>query len=184
MAKYSQEFKLEVVQYYLSGFGKPATSEKFKVSQSDVKKWVSAYQQYGVDGLIRKTTKSTFTTKFKLEVVRTVISEGLSLHEASLHFGIGNKGHAISNWLKLYNEHGIEGLKPKPKGRPKIMPKPKRPKIKSYKTDQDKTQKELLEELEYLRAENAFLKKLRTLRLEQETQEQAEQQRLQDLYRD
>ncbi|MGM1004815.1 helix-turn-helix domain-containing protein, partial [Acinetobacter haemolyticus] len=31
MAKYSQEFKLEVVQYYLSGFGKAATGQKFSV---------------------------------------------------------------------------------------------------------------------------------------------------------
>lgn len=64
------------------------------------------------------------------------------------------------------------------------MPKPKSLKIKPSKADQNKTPKELLEELAYLRAENAFLKKLRALRLEQEAQEQAEQQRSQDLYQD
>jgi len=64
------------------------------------------------------------------------------------------------------------------------MPKPKSVKTKSTKTDQDKTSKELLEELTYLRAENAFLKKLKALRLEQEAQEQAAQQSLQDLYQD
>lgn len=54
------------------------------------------------------------------------------------------------------------------------MAKPKSEKIKPNKADQDKTQKELLEELEYLRTENAFLKKLRALRLEQEVKENAE----------
>ena len=61
------------------------------------------------------------------------------------------------------------------------MKKPQQ-KFNPLKADKDKTLEELLEELAYLRAENAFLKKLRALRLEQEAKEAAEQQHLQDLY--
>lgn len=181
MAKYSQEFKLEVVQYYLSGFGKRVTGHKFNVAPSDVYKWVTAYRQHGVSGLLRKTTKSQFTVEFKLTVVQTVLNEGLSLNDAALRFGLGNKGIGISNWLKLYNQYGIEGLQPKPKGRRPYMPlsTPLQP-APVNETDCDKTPAELLEELTFLRAEVAYLKKLQALRLAQE----AMQHKLQDLYQD
>ena len=64
------------------------------------------------------------------------------------------------------------------------MEEPKSDKIKLNKADQDKTPKELLEELEYLRAENALLKKLKALRLDQKVKESVEQQKLYDLYQD
>ncbi|WP_141729273.1 helix-turn-helix domain-containing protein, partial [Acinetobacter qingfengensis] len=65
MAKYSQEFKLEVVQYYLSGFGKVSTGNKYNVHPNDVVKWVAVFQQHGVSGLNRKNKKSIFTIEFK-----------------------------------------------------------------------------------------------------------------------
>ena len=182
MAKYSQEFKLEVVKFYLSGFSKQRTGKRFSIAPSDVYKWVVAYQQYGLDGLMRKTTQAKYTTEFKIKVVQIVINEGLSLNEAALRFEIGNKGIAVSNWLKLYKEHGIDGLKAKPKGRSKQMPKPQRPRIKTPQEDHDKSKEQLLEELEYLRAENAYLKKRRALIQKQKEQEKAELQRLQDSY--
>ncbi|MEQ1248722.1 transposase, partial [Acinetobacter soli] len=74
----------------------------------DVRKWVLSYQQHGIKGLMRKETKAKYTTDFKIKVVQIVINEGLSLNEAALRFEIGNKGIAISNWLKLYREHGID----------------------------------------------------------------------------
>ena len=55
MAKYSQEFKLEVVQYYLSGFGRHQVSHKFGIHHSDVAKWVANYNNHGAEGLSRKT---------------------------------------------------------------------------------------------------------------------------------
>ncbi len=183
MAKYSQAFKLEVVQYYLSGFGKALTAQKFNVDHMTVQKWVTAFKQYGISGLSIKTTKSNYSQEFKLQVVQSLLNDGLSAKEASQRFHIREKG-TILQWLNQYNEHGINGLKPKPKGRPKQMPKPQQARIKHAQEDRDKTQEQLLEELAYLRAENALLKKRRALRLEQEAREAAEQQHLQNLYQD
>lgn len=180
MAKYSQEFKLEVVQYYLSGFGKKSTGNKFSIHPTYVCQWVHAYEQHGLDGLKAKKTKTVFTPEFKMKAVLMILN-GLSIHETRRQLDIRSKSQ-LQVWLRQYGEQGIDGLKPKPKGRTKKMTKSTNP--KPSRTDQDKTQKELLEELAYLRAENAFLKKLRALRLEQEVQEQAEQQKLQDLYQD
>lgn len=60
------------------------------------------------------------------------------------------------------------------------MPKPQITRTKYAQEDRDKTQEQLLEELAYLRAEVAYLKKRRALIQKQKEQEKAELQRLQD----
>lgn len=182
MAKYTQEFKLEVVKYYLSGFGQNSTANKFNIHRSYVDKWVHSYQRHGLDGLKVQTSKSIYSIEFKLQAVQMIL-DGQSIQETSKQFDIKSNSQLVV-WLRQYNEQGIEGLKPKPKGRAKRMPKPKSLKIKPNQADSDKTHNELLEELAYLRAENAFLKKLEALSLEQEAKAAAEQQRLQALYQD
>jgi|GEM_PF-4881066 len=52
---------------------------------------------------------------------------------------------------------------------------PKQLQSNSVTADLDKTHAELLKELEYLRAENAFLKKLNALIQEQESEQQSPQ---------
>jgi transposase len=178
MAKYSQEFKLEVVHYYLNECaGYKRTAHRYGINHDAVRKWVNIYKQHGETGLARQTGKTLFTVDFKQEVVSAMLNEGLSSREAAQRFKIKERWMLV-RWLRLYQADGIEGLHPKPRGRPKGMSKPHTSKTSS--ADGNKTQAELLEELAYLRAENAFLKKLKALRLEQE----AEQQRLQDLYQD
>ena len=179
MAKYSKALKLKVVQHYLSGYGYPTTSKFFNIDQSLVRQWVAQYNKNGEAAFSEKQRHRVLSLEIKLAVIESVQTDGLSAREAMIKFDLKSPSQ-VFNWLRQYREQGIDGLKPKPKGRTKLMPKP----IKLSKADQDKTQKELLEELAYLRAENAFLKKLKALRLEQEAKEAAEQQRLQDLYQD
>ena len=170
MAKYSQEFKLEVVQYFLSGCGKKATGKKFNIHPTDAEKWVNIYEMFGEAGLAVQIGKTIFPVEFKLHVVLTMINEGLSARVAAKHFKIKEPQTPV-RWLRQYQEHGIDGLKPKPRGQPKGMPKPLISK-QATKADCDKTPAELLEELTYLRAEVAYLKKRRALRLEQEARRQ------------
>ncbi|EPQ5084586.1 helix-turn-helix domain-containing protein [Acinetobacter baumannii] len=66
MAKYSQEFKLKVVEHYLSGHGDSVTGQLFNVHRSDVQKWSKAFKLYGLAGLERRRSKTTFTVEFKL----------------------------------------------------------------------------------------------------------------------
>lgn len=176
MKKYSQEFKLKVVQFYLSGYGKALTGKQFNINASNVEKWVKLYQKFGETALIDSTNRQRFTTEFKHQVVLTVLEKNLSLREAETLFELKSKT-VITRWLRQYRASGIEGLKAKTRERLNLMPK-----FNSDKEDNRKTQEELLEELAYLRAENAFLKKRRALRLEQEAREAAEQQHLRDLY--
>ena len=180
MAKYSQEFKLQVVEYYLSNQGgQKATACYFNIDHSTVRKWVATYEIHGKQGLLKQVSRSTYSVEFKQEVVLCMINKGLSSREIVKRFRLKERNLAVQ-WLRQYQACGIEGLKPKPKGRPKHMSKPKLSTSKQDKTDHDKTHNELLEELTYLRAEVAYLKKLQALKLEQE----AIQHKLQDLSQD
>lgn len=60
----------------------------------------------------------------------------------------------VKSWVRRWRDGGDDSLKPKPKGRPKGSAKP------VALTEEDK----LRREAEKLRAENAYLKKLRDLR--------------------
>lgn len=68
-------------------------------------------------------------------------------------FGLSSD-QLVSSWTWKYRKEGWDGLKPKPKGRPKGSAKQK------PLTEEDK----LRREVERLKAENAYLKKLRDLR--------------------
>ena len=60
----------------------------------------------------------------------------------------------IARWVKEFREEGIEGLKPKKRGRPSNMPNTdKNEKIKN----ENNKAKEELSELEKLRKENYYL---------------------------
>lgn len=182
MAIHSKEFKLKVVQAYLSNVGGyKKIGEQFNLCRSTVQKWVAIYHSLGEGGLSVKKTKENFSLEFKLKVILSIIDGGFSNREAAKHFQL--REHVlICAWLRQYRKHGIEGLKPKPKGRSKQMPKPQRPRIKTSQEDRDKTQEQLLDEIAYLRTEVAYLKKRRALIQKQKEQEKAERQRLQDSY--
>ncbi|XID74446.1 IS3 family transposase [Alkanindiges sp. WGS2144] len=166
MAKYSQEFKLKVVQYFIStNSGRRTVSKHFEISDEHVRKWVDIYQLYGEEGLKTNNSKSKYSFALKQQTVLFIIEEGLSIREAMKASGLKSSA-LVASWLRQYKEYGIAGLKPKQRGSPKTMSKPL-----PAKADGDKTQAELLEELAYLRAENAYLKKRRALRLEREAKQ-------------
>ncbi len=75
-----------------------------------------------------------------------------------MHFGIPGP-FVIRQWERLYQNQGAEGLRRKPQRRRPAMSKSKTKKVKLKTTPHE----ELLKELEYLRAENAYLKKLQAL---------------------
>ena len=78
----------------------------------------------------------------------------------------------IANWVNRFRAAGPDGLKPHKKGKKKPLNKPIEnnsiPPTKTPIDTSEKRIKELEDELLKLRIENAFLKELRRLRLEDE----------------
>ena len=99
-----------------------------------------------------------YSGELKQKVVETMINEKLSYHEAARRFEI--VGHErVRQWERIYLMEGPEGLYIErrgrgSKGRPTKFPK--------------EVEEDLLKEVQRLRAENAYLKKLQALVLEEE----------------
>ena len=160
--RYDLDFKLQVIAYYMQGHTGRATAEEFNLDNKIVIKWVKQYQSGSIEAIKPKISKAYYSREFKHEVITTMLSQGLSQSEAALKFNISSPA-LISHWHKAYRQEGISGLTSKRKGRT-AMSKP----FITDKPDDEKTAAELRRELEYLRAEVAYLKKLDALLREQE----------------
>jgi transposase len=157
MVKYDEGFKQQVVDAYLAGEGGYASiAERFGIrSKTNVRKWVSVFKQFGKDGLLKKKLQTTYPVQFKLDVINYKLRTGDSLEEVASTFGI-HEPPMISNWVRTWQNEGIEGLS-KSKGRPSMSNKPKKKKSEKKLTKEQ----QLMKEVELLRVENAYLKKLR-----------------------
>lgn len=104
MAKYSYEFKLQVVQAYLDGEGGYRyLSKKYGVpSKRDIEKWVFAYKAFGKDGLMRSRKNESYSFEFKLHVVELYLTTEVSYQELALSVGINNPP-LIARWVNDHN---------------------------------------------------------------------------------
>jgi transposase len=154
-------FKLECIRAYdEQGLGFKAIGKLYDVNPSQIQLWYSFYQCYGVQG-IEQRTYTSYSTSFKLKVIKYLKSNLISLKDACVKFNISRESVIIS-WQRAYAQNGAEGLISQPKGRKVIMENSN--KKRSAKESKPLTrEEELLQENEYLRTELAFLKKLRAL---------------------
>ena len=174
MAKYSYEFKKQVIEAYLSGEGGyKYLAKRYGVpAWSNIKKWVRNYETHGDKGLMRSRKQDKYSFEKKLSVVELYLSSEISYQDLALQEGIANPC-MIANWVNRFRVAGPDALRPHKKGRKKTLDKSdKKSKIlPSEKSSVDTSAehvKELEDELLKLRIENAFLKELRRLRLEDE----------------
>lgn len=162
MLNHTLVFKLEIIQAYLNDEGGPKIlSKKFKINHVTIRLWIENYRLHGVDGLKVKTSKQVYSPGFKFRAVQMILN-GTSLHEVRRQLDISGRS-ILRNWLHQYKEHGKQGLMPKPKGLPRKMKKPLKSEMGDVQEDHKKTKEELLDEIAYLRAEVAYLKKRRAL---------------------
>ena len=174
MTKYSYEFKKKVVSAYLNGEGGyEYLSKKYDISHHDiVRRWVKSYNKFGDQGLARSRQNNNYSFQFKLSVVELYLSSEVSYQELALSQGINNSS-LITRWVNDFRTVGPDALRPKKKGRKKTLDirELKKPSKSGGEKPVDTSAehvKELEDELLKLRIENAYLKELRRLRLEEE----------------
>ena len=174
MAKYSYELKLEVVEAYLNGKGGYVyLANKYNIpSKTRIEEWVKTYKKFGKEGLMRSRQNKNYSFQFKLSVVELYLSSEVSYQELALSQGINNPSQIVK-WVNDFRIAGPDALRPKKKGRKKTLDI--RELKKPSKSDEEMlvdTSAEHVKELEdenlKLRIENAYLKELRRLRLEEE----------------
>lgn len=158
MSKYSNEFKLKVVKYCIEKYHSSYEAAKeFNIpSPTPIKHWIRKYNEHGEKGII-KNSQSLYDGKFKQNVVEYMHTNHLSATQTAIHFGLSS-GSVVLSWERIYYEEGAPGLYIERRGRNKNMSSKPRKKKLSKENEED-----LIEEVQRLRMENAYLKKLQAL---------------------
>lgn len=153
--KHTKEEWAEALELYKTGFSPLSISRKTGIAERLVHQRCREFDLTGQwYGERKKYIRST--PSLKLDVVSSVVEQSLSLTEVTVKYNISR--FCLESWLRKFRHGGYEELlATKPKGRPPKMPKKKR-------SAKGMTELERLRErVEYLEAENAYLKKLKAL---------------------
>ena len=102
-----------------------------------------------------------YTPEFKIKVVETMREEKLCYSETAKMFDVSSDS-VVKRWERIYLEEGKEGFYVEHRGHKSIGRHPKL---------NEEVKEDLIKELQRLRAENDYLKKLNALVAERERQE-------------
>jgi len=106
----------------------------------------------------RGVPNKRYTAEFKQQVIEAMREEKLSYKETARRFEVKSH-HRIQEWERIYLTEGPEGFRIERRGRGS--------KGRPLKLDK-KVEEDLIGEVQRLRAENAYLKNLQALVLEDE----------------
>jgi transposase len=190
MAKYSFTFKFKVVTAYLnSEGGYNYLAKKYGVKDAtQVLRWVNAFKEFGKDGLCRKRNNTKYSSEFKLAVVESYLTSELSYRQIALQYGLNNPP-LVARWKAEFMKYGANAFVERLKGRiPTMRQTNEKAKTATHTKSRSQKQKkeltpeqarilELEKQLRYAQIENAYLKELRRLRIE-DARKMKEQQEL------
>lgn len=164
MKNHSVQFKLSVVEHYLSGTdGYKAVAMCHGIGYSLVKRWVTFFRYHGLNGLTKQTA-SAYTPGFKLSVLRYMWDNRLSYAETAAKFNIRAQS-CLGVWERGFLKDGMDSLIQPPQSTHKTMSDPKTDNAPPHipPSDDARPREELIAELKHLRMEVAYLKKLKAL---------------------
>lgn len=133
-------------------------ARQWSVPEEKIRSWVNHFRSHGIDG--PRPKRSSYSEQFKLQVLSHQDREQLSSRQVAAIYDIRNPNQVVV-WRRRLDEGGVQALASKKQGRPRMKPERRRPSPPSPPIT-DPLQA-LRDENQRLRAEVAYLKKLRAL---------------------
>lgn len=159
MPYYSLEVKLKAIHRYQNGAeGIRSIAKSIGINYEVLRMWIRQYEYHGEKAFQKSYT--AYSMAYKLDVLKYMNDNGTSPNEAAVIFNISSPG-VIREWRSLFNKHGIDALIPKKKGRHCMTDKDNK-RLKKQEPAEGSVEA-LRAEVERLRMENAYLKKLNAL---------------------
>lgn len=166
MSRYNRAFKLLLAKLSKTQ-SSLSLSKKYGVSSRQVRYWSQVFRIHGENSF--QHIGKPYSSSFKLKVLRKMHDQNWSIGHTSAYFDLSSAA-ILLQWEKLYDSGEVTKLIPQKKGR-QPMNKP----TSTPKPADQMTEKELREELKYLRAENDVLKKLKALAQAKQEQQEKKQ---------
>lgn len=143
---------VSAVELFEQGFTAKSVAMSLDLARSPVQMFYQRWQIRGSEALVTGDRKQ-YDFETKLEVVRRHV-RGESGRALAGEYDLPSPG-TVANWTSIYRREGGDGLRPKRRGRPPT----------DHRDSPPKSEIETLRlEIERLRAEVAYLGKLRALR--------------------
>jgi transposase len=141
------------VEWFTGGLSDWATARRVGVTRTPVRRLRERWLLHGVEVLMNEPRRS-----YSFEVKRDLVRRFLAGEdpEALAREGGLSSALLLRKWVNLVRKDGEDALRPRRLGRPKAKPE-----------DELSELERLRRENEYLRAENAYLGKLRALQAQQ-----------------
>jgi transposase len=144
------------VAWFEKGAGSVATARMLGVSGVPVKALFGRWRIHGQGVLVSKPAKS-YSFEFKLALVERFLA-GETGPDLAVEAGLSSR-ELLQKWVRAYRREGADALRAKPKGRPRKPDSPPPEELPELER--------LRRENERLRAEVAYLGKLRALRAQE-----------------
>ncbi len=159
MTKFNMEKKMDAIRRHQAGAeGVGSIAKSLGVNHEVVRMWIKQFEYHGEKAFEKSYT--AYTVPYKLDVLQHMNEHGTTPNEAAVIFNIPSPG-IIRKWRSQFSKNGIDALIAKKKGRP-LMAK-NNAKITNKQKPVEGSVEALKAEVERLRMENAYLKKLNTL---------------------